>query len=165
MASLRRIEEVLLEENKINDLPNAVTVSGFNDKIELKNVSFSYEDSAVLKNISLEIPKGRKIAIVGVSGSGKSTFIQLLMRFFDVTNGEILLDGKNIKSIPQQDLRSLIALVSQQSVLFNDTVASNISFGKMDSTNAIQQQQNWHMQMNLFRKCHCNTKPILATTV
>jgi subfamily B ATP-binding cassette protein MsbA len=139
MASLRRIEEVLLEENKINDLPNAVTVSGFNDKIELKNVSFSYEDSAVLKNISLEIPKGRKIAIVGVSGSGKSTFIQLLMRFFDVTNGEILLDGKNIKSISQQDLRSLIALVSQQSVLFNDTVASNISFGKMDSTNAIQQ--------------------------
>jgi subfamily B ATP-binding cassette protein MsbA len=139
MASLRRIEEVLLEENKINDLPNAVTVSGFNDKIELKNVSFSYEDSAVLKNISLEIPKGRKIAIVGVSGSGKSTFIQLLMRFFDVTNGEILLDGKNIKTIPQQDLRSLIALVSQQSVLFNDTVASNISFGKMDSTNAIQQ--------------------------
>jgi subfamily B ATP-binding cassette protein MsbA len=139
MASLRRIEEVLLEENKINDLPNAVTVSGFNDKVELKNVSFSYEDSAVLKNISLEIPKGRKIAIVGVSGSGKSTFIQLLMRFFDVTDGEILLDGKNIKTIPQQDLRSLIALVSQQSVLFNDTVASNISFGKMDSTNAIQQ--------------------------
>ncbi|MBK9792655.1 MAG: ABC transporter ATP-binding protein [Sphingobacteriales bacterium] len=105
MASLRRIEEVLMEENKINDVSDAIAISGFADKIELRNVSFAYEDAAVLKNINLEIPKGKKIAIVGVSGSGKSTFIQLLMRFFDVTDGEILLDGKNIKTIHQQDLR------------------------------------------------------------
>jgi subfamily B ATP-binding cassette protein MsbA len=139
MASLRRIEEVLLEENKINDVSNAVAVTGFADKIELRNVSFAYEDANVLKNINLEIPKGKKIAIVGVSGSGKSTFIQLLMRFFDVTEGEILIDGKNIKTIHQQDLRSLIALVAQQTVLFNDSVASNISFGKDDNTQAVQQ--------------------------
>lgn len=139
MASLRRIEEVLMEENKINDVSDAIAISGFADKIELRNVSFAYEDAAVLKNINLEIPKGKKIAIVGVSGSGKSTFIQLLMRFFDVTDGEILLDGKNIKTIHQQDLRSLIALVAQQTVLFNDSVASNISFGKDDNPQAVQQ--------------------------
>ena len=139
MASLRRIEEVLLEENKIDDASNAVAISGFADKIELRNVSFAYEEASVLKKINLEIPKGKKIAIVGVSGSGKSTFIQLLMRFFDVTEGEILIDGKNIKAIHQQDLRSLIALVAQQTVLFNDSVASNISFGKDDNAQAVQQ--------------------------
>ncbi|MBK9792968.1 MAG: ATP-binding cassette domain-containing protein [Sphingobacteriales bacterium] len=139
MASLRRIEEVLMEENKINDVSDAIAISGFADKIELRNVSFAYEDATVLKNINLEIPKGKKIAIVGGSGSGKSTFIQLLMRFFDVTDGEILLDGKNIKTIHQQDLRSLIALVAQQTVLFNDSVASNISFGKDDNPQAVQQ--------------------------
>ena len=139
MASLKRIEEVLLEENKINDVKNAISISNFKDKIEIKNVSFSYNETSVLKNINLEIPKGKKIAIVGVSGSGKSTFIQLLMRFFDVTTGDILLDGNNIKNIHQQDVRKLIALVSQQTVLFNDSVSNNISFEKDDNLQNIQQ--------------------------
>lgn len=130
LASLKRIEEVLKEENKINDIPNAVSISDFKDKIELKNVSFAFHERQVLKNINLEIPKGKKIAIVGVSGAGKSTFIQLLMRFFDVENGEILVDGINVKNIQQQDLRHLMALVTQQTTLFNDTVSNNISLGK-----------------------------------
>ncbi|MFN8296263.1 MAG: ABC transporter ATP-binding protein [Chitinophagales bacterium] len=130
LASLKRIEEVLKEENKINDISNAVSISDFKDKIELKNVSFAFHERQVLKNINLEIPKGKKIAIVGVSGAGKSTFIQLLMRFFDVENGEILVDGINIKNIQQQDLRHLMALVTQQTTLFNDTVSNNISLGK-----------------------------------
>lgn len=142
LASLKRIEEVLLEENKINDAPNAVAVADFKDKIELKNVSFAFHERQVLKNINLEIPKGKKIAIVGVSGAGKSTFIQLLMRFFDVENGEILLDGINIKNIQQQDLRHLMALVTQQTTLFNDTVSNNISLGKIGNQQEIETAAN-----------------------
>lgn len=139
LASLKRIEEVLKEENKINDILNAVSISDFKDKIELKNVSFAFHERQVLKNINLEIPKGKKIAIVGVSGAGKSTFIQLLMRFFDVENGEILIDGINIKNIQQQDLRHLMALVTQQTTLFNDTVSNNISLGKTAEETQIEE--------------------------
>ncbi|HRH56153.1 MAG TPA: ABC transporter ATP-binding protein [Chitinophagales bacterium] len=139
LASLKRIEEVLKEENKINDISNAVSISDFKDKIELKNVSFAFHERQVLKNINLEIPKGKKIAIVGVSGAGKSTFIQLLMRFFDVENGEILIDGINIKNIQQQDLRHLMALVTQQTTLFNDTVSNNISLGKTAEETQIEE--------------------------
>lgn len=138
LASLKRIEEVLKEENKINDIPNAVSISDFKDKIELKNVSFAFHERQVLKNINLEIPKGKKIAIVGVSGAGKSTFIQLLMRFFDVENGEILVDGINVKNIQQQDLRHMMALVTQQTTLFNDTVSNNISLGKTTDETQIE---------------------------
>ncbi|MDB5227957.1 MAG: antibiotic transporter ATP-binding protein [Bacteroidota bacterium] len=138
LASLRRIEEVLHEESKINDLPHAIAVTDFSNKIELKNVSFAYNDTIVLKNINLEIPKGKKIALVGVSGSGKSTFIQLLLRFFDTTKGEILLDGKNIRNIRQTDLRQLIALVTQQTTLFNDSVSNNIALGKISSQTEIK---------------------------
>lgn len=138
LASLKRIEEVLKEENKINDISNAVSISDFKDKIELKNVSFAFHERQVLKNINLEIPKGKKIAIVGVSGAGKSTFIQLLMRFFDVENGEISVDGINIKNIQQQDLRHMMALVTQQTTLFNDTVSNNISLGKTTDETQIE---------------------------
>lgn len=142
MASLKRIEEVLQEENKINDVLNTVDIVDFNDKIELKNVSFSFGERQVLKNINLEIPKGKKLAIVGFSGAGKSTFIQLLMRFFDVESGEILVDGVNIKNIKQQDIRSLMALVTQQTTLFNDTVSNNIALGKVVQQQAIEQAAN-----------------------
>ena len=138
MASLKRIEEVLLEENKINDTLNAVSIADFKDKIELKNVSFSFNERDVLKNISLEIPKGKKLAIVGFSGAGKSTFIQLLMRFFDVKNGEILIDGINVKDLKQENLRKLMALVTQQTTLFNDTVSNNISLGKAGNQQEIE---------------------------
>jgi subfamily B ATP-binding cassette protein MsbA len=130
MASLKRIEEVLQEENKITDVANAVSIIDFKDKIEFKNVSFSYGERQVLQNINLEILKGKKLAIVGFSGAGKSTFIQLLMRFFDVESGEILVDGANVRNIKQYDVRSLMALVTQQTTLFNDTVANNIALGK-----------------------------------
>ncbi len=138
LASLKRIEELLHEKNKINNDENAVFVDAFTDKIEFKNVSFAYDETNVLKNINLEIPKGKKIALVGVSGSGKSTFIQLLLRFFDVTNGEILIDGKNIKTITQENLRALTGLVTQQTTLFNDTATNNIALGKEVDFSAIQ---------------------------
>ncbi|HUM51113.1 MAG TPA: ABC transporter ATP-binding protein [Chitinophagales bacterium] len=138
LASLKRIEDLLHEKNKINDEENPVIVDAFADKIEFKNVSFAYDEIDVLKNINLEIPKGKKIALVGVSGSGKSTFIQLLLRFFDVTNGEILIDGKNIKDITQENLRALTGLVTQQTTLFNDTATDNIALGKEVDFNSIQ---------------------------
>jgi subfamily B ATP-binding cassette protein MsbA len=138
-ASLKRIEEVLKEENKIIDAVPAEHLGSFSDKIELKNVSFSYNEIWVLKNVSLEIPKGKKIALVGVSGSGKSTLIQLLLRFFDVVHGEILVDGKNIKNIAQKDLRNLMAMVTQQTVLFNDSVANNISLSKPAQQSSIKE--------------------------
>jgi subfamily B ATP-binding cassette protein MsbA len=138
LASLKRIEELLHEKNKINNAENAAFVDVFTDKIEFKNVSFAYDEVDVLKNINLEIPKGKKIALVGVSGSGKSTFIQLLLRFFDVTNGEILIDGKNIKTITQENLRALTGLVTQQTTLFNDTATKNIALGKEVDFSAIQ---------------------------
>lgn len=129
MASLKRIEMVLQEKNLVNDAVDAVPMPPFSDNIELKKVSFAYENTLVLKDISLIIPKGKKLAIVGASGSGKSTLVQLIMRFFDVTSGGIFIDGNSITAIRQQDLRAQIALVAQQSVLFNDSVAHNISFG------------------------------------
>lgn len=132
MASLKRIEDVLQEKDKVQDAVNVSSLNEFTSGIEFKNVFFAYEDTVVLRDVSLSIPKGKKIALVGVSGSGKSTLVQLLMRFFDVTSGEILIDGKSITSIRQQDLRGLIALVAQQTVLFNDSVAGNISFGEED---------------------------------
>ena len=138
LASLKRIEEVLNEENKVKDKDNAIEITQFTNKIELKNVCFSYGEADVLREINLVIPKGKKVALVGVSGSGKSTFIQLLLRFFDVSSGAILMDGKDIKDIRQQDLRKLIALVTQQTTLFNDTVANNIALGNKSNKQEIE---------------------------
>ena len=132
MASLKRIEEIIQEKNLVNDTIDAVSMPPFSDKIEIKNISFAYENTLVLKDISLTIPKGKKIAIVGASGSGKSTLVQLIMRFFEVTSGSIFIDENALTAIRQQDLRAQIALVAQQSVLFNDSVAHNISFGEDD---------------------------------
>lgn len=129
MASLKRIDEILQQEIKICDTEQAISIKAFNAEIEFRNVGFAYEQKNVLKNISFTIAKGKKIALVGVSGAGKSTLVQLLMRFFDTTTGEILIDGKLITSLKQDDLRKLMALVPQQSVLFNESVFNNISFG------------------------------------
>lgn len=152
MASLKRIEEVLQEENKINDVANAVAITDFKDKIELKNVSFSFGERQVLKQINLEIPKGKKLAIVGFSGAGKSTFIQLLMRFFDVESGEILVDGINIKNLKQENVRHLMALVTQQTTLFNDTVSNNIALGKVVQQQAIEQAANLAFANDFIQK-------------
>ncbi len=128
-ASLDRINMILEAENTIVDQPDAKPVSSFNADIEFKNVSFSYEGKDVLKNINLKISKGQTVAIVGASGAGKSTLVDLIPRFHDVNSGEILIDGTNIKNFKIDELRKLMGIVSQEPILFNDTIANNISLG------------------------------------
>ncbi len=128
-ASLNRINMILEAENNIIDKVDAKTISSFNSSIEFKHVSFSYEGNLVLKDINLNIAKGQTIAIVGASGAGKSTLVDLIPRFHDVQEGEILIDGINIKDFKIDELRKLMGIVSQEPVLFNDTIANNISLG------------------------------------
>jgi subfamily B ATP-binding cassette protein MsbA len=129
-ASAQRVMEVLDVENHIKDPVTATGKAEFNHSIELKNVSFKYEDQLVLDKVSLLIEKGKTVAIVGESGSGKSTLANLLPRFYDVNSGEILIDGTNIKEFNLSDLRSLMGVVSQESFLFNDTIFNNIILGE-----------------------------------
>ncbi len=129
-GSALRILELLETENTIVDSPNAIEKVEFNDTISLKNVSFRYEDTYVLKDFSLEIRKGTTVALVGQSGSGKSTIANLLTRFYDVNEGTIEIDGEDIRGIKQQSLRGLMGIVSQDSILFNDSVANNLKLGK-----------------------------------
>lgn len=132
-SALNRIEEFLKTPEIIEDKGTAQL--DFNHQIEFKNVSFNYTDGTpVLKNINLIIPKGKTVAIVGSSGAGKSTLADLVPRFHDVSGGELLIDGKNIKSYSLQSLREHISIVTQEPILFNDTVANNIALGKHDAT-------------------------------
>ena len=135
-AAAERVLEILETENPISDRPNAIEKSSFEKGIHLQNVSFKYEDEYVLKNFDLTIPKGHTVALVGQSGSGKSTIANLVTRFYDVNEGEISLDDQNIKDITKKSLRSLLGLVTQDSILFNDSVAKNISLGKENATEA-----------------------------
>lgn len=137
-ASSERILEILDAENPIVEQTNAVAVHTFNKSIVLQNVSFSYQagQDSVLKNINLEIEKGKTIALVGSSGSGKTTISNLLPRFNDVSSGQILLDGVDIRQLKLKDLRKLMGIVTQDSILFNDTVAGNIALGKPEATPA-----------------------------
>lgn len=130
IASAERIFEILDAEEVIEEKPDALPVESFNKEIEFKNVSFTYDHEPVLKNINLKIPKGKILALVGESGGGKSTMADLLPRFYDVTKGELLVDGKNVKDYKIKELRELMGIVSQESILFNDTVFNNIAFGK-----------------------------------
>jgi ABC-type multidrug transport system fused ATPase/permease subunit len=109
-------------------------IKDFSDTIIFKNVSFKYSENLVLKNINLEIKKGKTIALVGQSGSGKSTLVDLIPRFHDVVEGEILIDGKNIKTLNLRDLRELMGNVNQEAILFNDTFYNNITFGVESTT-------------------------------
>ena len=129
LASADRIFEVIDAKEEIEEKPRALRVKSFDEKITFENVWFRYQKPYVLKNINFEIPKGRIIAIVGESGGGKSTIVDLLPRFYDVTKGRILLDGKDIRDYKIADLRGLMGIVSQDSILFNDTVFNNIAFG------------------------------------
>ena len=134
LAAAERVFEVLEVENTITDNPNAIKKQTFEDKIVLENINFRYEEENVLKNFSLEVPKGKTVALVGQSGSGKSTIANLLTRFYDVNEGKISIDGVDIKGIEIKSLRDLMGLVTQDSILFNDTIKANIALGKPDAT-------------------------------
>lgn len=128
-AAIQRIEEILKAPVTVTDQPNAKTLTEFNHSIEFNNVSFSYEDVTILKNINLKIEKGKTIALVGSSGAGKSTLADLIPRFHDVSSGEILIDGVNIKAYTLHSIRSQMGIVTQEPILFNDTIANNIALG------------------------------------
>lgn len=129
-AAAERVLEILETENPITDKPNAIKKSSFESGITLEKISFKYENDYVLKNFDLSVPKGETVALVGQSGSGKSTIANLVTRFYDVNQGEIKIDGTDIRDITKKSLRQLMGLVTQDSILFNDTVAKNISLGK-----------------------------------
>lgn len=135
MASLERVSEVLDYDQKVDEAENPISISDLKEKIEFKNIGFYYDkDNVILKNFNLTIPKGKTIALVGQSGSGKTTIANLLARFYDVSEGEILIDGINIKGLKLTDYRHLLGMVTQESVLFNDTVYNNILMGKPTAT-------------------------------
>jgi len=134
IAALNRIKEITDEEVSIVDQTNALEVTSFNDKVSYNNVSFKYQKEYVLKNVSFDLLSGKTIALVGQSGSGKSTLADLLPRFYDLEEGEIQLDGNNIKDISLKNLRDKLGIVTQQSILFNDTVFNNIAFGVEKAT-------------------------------
>lgn len=134
LAAAQRVFEVLEVKNEITDSENAVKKSTFEDRIAIKNINFRYEDENVLKDFSLEVKKGQTVALVGQSGSGKSTIANLLTRFYDVNEGTIAIDGIDIKDINLHSLRDLMGLVTQDSILFNDTIKANIALGKHDAT-------------------------------
>jgi subfamily B ATP-binding cassette protein MsbA len=133
-AAAERVLEILETKNPISEIENAINKTDFNSEIELKNISFKYEDDYVLKNFNLKVPKGHSVALVGQSGSGKSTIANLATRFYDVNDGEICVDNINIKDMTKKSLRDLIGLVTQDSILFNDTVKNNIGLGKENAT-------------------------------
>ncbi|MGM0478699.1 MAG: ABC transporter ATP-binding protein [Bacteroidota bacterium] len=135
-ASQDRIEEILDLDEKINDPENPAPIHPLTDKIVFDQVSFAYRKENVLSNISFELEKGKTVALVGESGSGKSTIADLLPRFYDVNEGAITYDGANIKSFRLHDLRAQMGMVSQESILFNDTVFNNIAFGIKNATEA-----------------------------
>ena len=137
LASMERIDKILMAENTIKESAEPKHIVSFDREIEFRHVSFKYGEQWVLKDINLTIPKGKTIALVGQSGSGKSTMVDLIPRYYDVQEGEVLIDGINVKELGIHDLRQLIGNVNQEAILFNDSFRNNISFGV---DNASQQQ-------------------------
>ncbi|MDH3321661.1 MAG: ABC transporter ATP-binding protein/permease [Flavobacteriaceae bacterium] len=133
-ASAERIMSILETENDIIDKPDAIQIKSFEKSIELKNIAFKYKDDYVLNNFSLSIPKGKTIALVGQSGSGKSTIANLVPRFYDVNQGDISIDDISIKDLKKESLRDIIGLVTQESILFHDTIRNNITLGMENAT-------------------------------
>jgi len=133
-AAIDRIEEVLTARITVDDNPNGKKIKTFESAIEFRNVGFMYDDAVILKNINLTVPKGKTVALVGSSGAGKSTLADLVPRFHDATSGEILVDGINIKDYSLRSVRGLISIVTQEPILFNDTIANNISLGMDNAT-------------------------------
>jgi subfamily B ATP-binding cassette protein MsbA len=134
LAAAERVFEVLEVENTIVNKSDAIIKTDFTDKISIENINFRYEEENILKNFSLTVPKGKTVALVGQSGSGKSTIANLLTRFYDVNDGSVKIDGINIKEMSLESLRNLMGLVTQDSILFNDTIKNNILLGKQDAT-------------------------------
>jgi len=134
MGAVERIEEILNAPIQVEEKANAKVLSGFNQSIEFKNVSFKYDDKTVLKNINFVIQKGKTVALVGSSGAGKSTLADLIPRFHDVSEGAILIDGIDIKEFTLQSLRKQMSIVTQEAILFNDSIANNIALGDINAS-------------------------------
>lgn len=133
-AAAERVLEILETESPLKDKPDAQTKTDFNQEIAINNISFKYEDEYVLKNFSIKVPKGQSVALVGQSGSGKSTIANLVTRFYDVNEGNISIDGIDIRDLEKTSLRGLMGLVTQDSILFNDTVKNNLLIGNQSAT-------------------------------
>ena len=135
MAAMERIDKILMADDKIFERPDGKALPEFKSEIEYRGVSFHYEaDIQVLKEVSVTIPRGKMIALVGQSGGGKSTFVDLLPRCWDVSSGQILIDGVDIRDYKLHDLRGRMGIVSQDPILFNDTIRNNIAFGVENAT-------------------------------
>jgi subfamily B ATP-binding cassette protein MsbA len=134
LASMERVDKILMAENTIKEVAYPKRLPSFEHQIEFRNVSFKYAEQWILKDINLTIPKGKTIALVGQSGSGKSTLVDLIPRYYDVQEGEVLIDGINVKDLGIHDLRKLIGNVNQEAILFNDSFRNNISFGVDNAT-------------------------------
>ena len=134
LASMERVDKILQAEVSIKEKDNPEHIQSFEHQIEFRNVSFRYGEQWVLRDINLTIPKGKTVALVGQSGSGKSTLVDLIPRYYDVQEGEVLIDGINVKDLGIHDLRQLIGNVNQEAILFNDTFYNNISFGVDNAT-------------------------------
>ena len=134
LASMERVDKILKAENNIKEKPNPVRIKSFEHEIELRDVSFRYGEKWVLRHVNLKIEKGKTLAIVGQSGGGKSTLVDLIPRYYDVQEGEVLIDGVNVKDMAIHDLRQLIGNVNQEAILFNDSFRGNISFGVDSAT-------------------------------
>ena len=134
LASMERIDNILNAENDIIEKPSPRHITSFEHQIEFRNVSFRYDKKWILRNINLTIPKGKTIALVGQSGGGKSTLVDLIPRYYDVQEGEVFIDGVNVKDLGIHDLRQLIGNVNQEAILFNDSFRNNIAFGVDNAT-------------------------------
>ena len=160
-GAANRILEFLETENDIQETVNPIEKQQFRKEITLNNISFKYEDHYVLKNFSLSIPKGKSVALVGQSGSGKSTIANLVTRFYDVNEGSILIDGENIKNLSKKSLRDFFGLVNQDSILFNDTIANNLKIGKEYASEdeiieALKIANAWEFVKDLPQGIHTN---------
>ena len=162
MAAAERVFEVIETPNVIRDTETSKDFKSFEDKISIKNVTFSYDNErTILKDFSLDIPKGKTVALVGQSGSGKSTIANLLMRFYDVEQGTIAIDGTNIKDIKLVSLRDQLGLVTQDSIMFNGSIADNVKIGKQDATedeiiDALKIANAYEFVQNLPQGIHTN---------
>ena len=160
-AAAERIFDVIDNDTIISENKNAIEINSFDHNIEIKNMSFSYENDVVINNLNLTIPKGSSVALVGQSGSGKSTLANLICRFYDTQKGEICFDNTDIKNLKKESLRKMIGLVTQDSILFNDTIKNNLLIAKEDATNdeiinCLKVANAWEFVKKLPKKINTN---------